>query len=127
MRDRTTTSRAAGTGPLRTQEWLAAGRPLLEDKRIILHTDSAKAYASVFKTMRHTRVVHMKKKMDGKWLQPKYVETVMVDTGDGVVSCKAGIGKFQWQTQTVGDQSLACTACQLEMLGLHVPPECGAH
>eukprot|EP00971_Amphidinium_carterae_P037471 736828-Amphidinium_carterae.2 len=66
-----TIARAPGPRPLRTEEWLDVGRPLLEDKRIILHTDSAKVYVSVFKTMRHTRVVHMKKKVDGKWLQPK--------------------------------------------------------
>eukprot|EP00971_Amphidinium_carterae_P282581 5609941-Amphidinium_carterae.1 len=46
MRDRTTIgiARAPGPGPLRTEEWFDVGRPLLEDKRIILHTDSAKIY-----------------------------------------------------------------------------------
>eukprot|EP00971_Amphidinium_carterae_P260900 5175913-Amphidinium_carterae.1 len=62
MRDRQTISRAPGPGPLRKEEWLEVGRPILEDKRIILHTDSAKAYSIAFKQMRHTRVVHMKKK-----------------------------------------------------------------
>eukprot|EP00971_Amphidinium_carterae_P338167 6475378-Amphidinium_carterae.1 len=55
MRDRTTIARAPGPGPLRTEEWLEVGRPLLEDKHIILHTDSARAYAAPFNTMRHTR------------------------------------------------------------------------
>eukprot|EP00971_Amphidinium_carterae_P043947 864784-Amphidinium_carterae.1 len=90
MRDRTTIARAPGPGPLRTEEWLEVGRPILEGKRVILHTDSAKAYAVAFKSMHHTRVVHMKKKVEGKWLDPRYVETVHVETESGVVTCKAG-------------------------------------
>eukprot|EP00971_Amphidinium_carterae_P200412 3976981-Amphidinium_carterae.2 len=41
MRERTTIARAPGPGPLRTEEWLEVGRPILEGKKIILHTDSA--------------------------------------------------------------------------------------
>eukprot|EP00971_Amphidinium_carterae_P026917 530839-Amphidinium_carterae.1 len=90
MRDRTTIARAPGPGPLRTEEWLEVGRPILEGKYVILHTDSAKAYAVAFNKMEHARVVHMKKKVAGKWLEPKYVETVEVHTSSGVVTCKAG-------------------------------------
>eukprot|EP00971_Amphidinium_carterae_P270289 5362911-Amphidinium_carterae.4 len=59
------------------------GRRLLEGKHIILHTDSAKAYAVASKTMHHTHVVHMKKKVDGKWLDPRYVESLSRDGPSG--------------------------------------------
>eukprot|EP00971_Amphidinium_carterae_P061414 1216015-Amphidinium_carterae.2 len=80
VEDRTTIARALGPGPLRIEEWLEIGRPFLEGRHIILHTDSAKAYAAPFKTMKHTRVVHVKKKVEGRWLEPKYVEVVQAGT-----------------------------------------------
>eukprot|EP00971_Amphidinium_carterae_P021214 418760-Amphidinium_carterae.1 len=37
-------------------------------------SSSAKAYSAELKKVAHTRVIHCKKKVNGKWLLPKYVE-----------------------------------------------------
>eukprot|EP00971_Amphidinium_carterae_P241216 4789442-Amphidinium_carterae.1 len=87
LRECQTIARAPGPGPLRKEKWMEVGKPIPEVKRIILHTDSAKAYAIAFNQIRHTRVVHMKKKVAGKWLGPKYVE---METDSGTAICKAG-------------------------------------
>eukprot|EP00971_Amphidinium_carterae_P325807 6456264-Amphidinium_carterae.1 len=71
VRDGTAIARAPGPGRLRTEEWLEIGRPILEGRHIILHTDT------------HARSAQrMKKKVEGRWLEPKYVEVVQVETGD---------------------------------------------
>eukprot|EP00971_Amphidinium_carterae_P197430 3918351-Amphidinium_carterae.1 len=51
---------------------------------------SARAYAAELKRVAHTRVVHCKKRVKGKWVLPKYVEEVTLNL-DGVdVTVKSG-------------------------------------
>eukprot|EP00971_Amphidinium_carterae_P174520 3459572-Amphidinium_carterae.1 len=48
-RTATTIARATGPGLLRTEKWFEVERPLLEGRRVILHTNRAKVYASLFR------------------------------------------------------------------------------
>eukprot|EP00971_Amphidinium_carterae_P268509 5326884-Amphidinium_carterae.2 len=91
LEHRVTKKRAPGPGPLRNSEWSKIGERYVADKYLILHTDSAKAYNEVFKSLLHTRVVHMKKKVNGQWLQPRYTETVDMKLPDGgTLTVKSG-------------------------------------
>eukprot|EP00971_Amphidinium_carterae_P348446 6490491-Amphidinium_carterae.3 len=80
-----------GPGLLRSSEWIKVAKHLLDNKRIILHTDGAKAYMADFEQFRHTRVTHkVKKGDDGKWIKPRYVEPVEVSAPNGSLSLLAG-------------------------------------
>eukprot|EP00971_Amphidinium_carterae_P213293 4233124-Amphidinium_carterae.1 len=91
LESRETKRRAPGPGPLRKEEWLKIGADWIADQKVILHSDSAKAYAAELKRVAHTRVVHCKKKINGKWLLPKYVEEVTLTLEDATITVKAGI------------------------------------
>eukprot|EP00971_Amphidinium_carterae_P143153 2836274-Amphidinium_carterae.2 len=41
-----------------------------------MHTDSAKAYQLKIHNVHHTKVVHQKKKVAGKWIHPCFVKNV---------------------------------------------------
>eukprot|EP00971_Amphidinium_carterae_P069419 1373460-Amphidinium_carterae.1 len=91
LEHRVTKKRSPGPGPLRSSEWKKIGQRYVEDQYLILHTDSAKAYNEEFKQLLHTRVVHMKKKVNGQWLLPKYTEDIELTLPDGgTLSVKSG-------------------------------------
>ena len=75
-----TVKRAPGPGPIRRMEWKNLGTKLLEDRRVVLHTDAAKSYKLKINGVLHDTVIHAKKrvKLGGKfvWQQPKYVNIV---------------------------------------------------
>ena len=75
-----TVSKAPGPGAIRRVEWKTIGQKHLENRRVVLHTDSAKSYKLALPGVIHDRVVHCKKRVrkNGKlvWLQPKYVTLV---------------------------------------------------
>eukprot|EP00971_Amphidinium_carterae_P193293 3835895-Amphidinium_carterae.3 len=71
LESRVTKKRAPGPGPLRKAEWTKVGAKYVDGQRLILHTDSAKAYNEPFAEMKHTRVVHMPKNVDGQWVRPR--------------------------------------------------------
>ena len=50
---------------------------------MILHTDGAKAYRLRVEGMKRDRVVHGKKKINGRWVNPKYVEPATHTLPDG--------------------------------------------
>ena len=50
---------------------------------MILHRDSAKAYDLKIDGVVTPKVVHSKKKVNGKWVNPKYVEKVTITTASG--------------------------------------------
>eukprot|EP00971_Amphidinium_carterae_P303560 6031734-Amphidinium_carterae.1 len=90
MEKRVTKTRAPGPGPLRSAEWEKIGTRFLSGKRVVIHTDSARAYEMPFSLVRRTRVIHQKKKVGGRWLKPKYTEEVEVETPDGTLTLMAG-------------------------------------
>ena len=51
---------------------------LLNDKGVILHTDAARAYRLPLRRVTHTAVVHCKKNINGKWVNPHYTKSVNV-------------------------------------------------
>ena len=83
---RKTSTRAPGPGPLREVDWVPIGSKYLAHNRIILHTDSARAYLHKFPLVHHTRVIHQKKKVAGRWLLPRYTraETINLPTGETI-------------------------------------------
>eukprot|EP00971_Amphidinium_carterae_P054787 1079083-Amphidinium_carterae.1 len=56
LEDRITKKRSPGPGPLRSTEWIKVAKHLVDNKRIILRTDGAKAYMADFEQFRHTKV-----------------------------------------------------------------------
>ncbi len=57
--------RAPGPGPIRKRDWAPLARRHLEGKKVILHTDGARAYTLKVPGVLHDNVVHMKKKAGG--------------------------------------------------------------
>jgi hypothetical protein len=57
--------RAPGPGPIRKRDWAPLARRHLEGKKVILHTDGARAYTLKVPGVVHDNVVHMKKKAGG--------------------------------------------------------------
>ena len=58
--------RAPGPGAVRKVEWKPLTAKWLKDRQVILHTDSAKGYASKIPGVLHDRVVHKKKAGQGQ-------------------------------------------------------------
>ena len=56
-----TSKRAPGPGAMRRVEWKTLGEKLLKNRKVVLHTDSAKSYKLTIKGVIHDRVVHCKK------------------------------------------------------------------
>ncbi|CAE7212292.1 unnamed protein product [Symbiodinium sp. CCMP2592] len=75
-----TPTRAPGPGAIRKIEWKSLAQEKLRDRKVVLHTDSAKSYKAKVDGVIHDRVVHCKKrvKINGKyqWTSPKYVTMV---------------------------------------------------
>jgi hypothetical protein len=73
-----TTKRAPGPGPIKKLDWAPLAKKHMEGKKVVFHTDSAKAYKLRVRNVLHDRVVHKKKKIivKGKtfWTKPKYVQ-----------------------------------------------------
>ena len=63
--DRVTSDRAPGPGPIRLSDWRPIAEDWLRGAKVILHSDSAKAYGMAIEGVIGTKVVHQKKKIDG--------------------------------------------------------------
>ena len=72
--------------------WRPIGERYLKGKRIILHTDSARAYSLCMDDVVHTVVIHQRKKLtDTLWLEPSFVEKTILDLpGGGRFAVKSG-------------------------------------
>ena len=79
--------RAPGPGPITLQLWRPLAKKYLEGRSLILHTDSARAYKETIPSVKHTSVVHQKKKIKGKWIHPKFVETHKIRLPGGRCLC----------------------------------------
>jgi hypothetical protein len=90
LEERSTTKRAPGPGTLRLKEWKVLGQKWLNGRRVILHTDGARAYRLKIKDVQHTAVTHQKKKINNKRVKPKFVKETLVDCDGAQVRVKAG-------------------------------------
>ena len=81
--DRTTLKRSPGPGPIRLKDWRPYAKRLLSQRRVILHSDSARAYKHPIQRVPHVSVVHCKKKIENKWVPPHYVKYTSVELPDG--------------------------------------------
>ena len=90
-----TVKNAPGPGAIRKVDWLPLGVKHLKDRKVVLHTDSARSYKLKLSGVAHDSVVHCKKRMKirGKyqWVKPKYVtlKTHKLPNGEKIVR-KAG-------------------------------------
>jgi len=80
LRSRLTVARAPGPGPITEDEWRPIGEKFLAGKKIVLHSDSARAYRKChFKGVVKDHVVHKKRRVVDtkgkvKWLSPIYAK-----------------------------------------------------
>ena len=58
-----TVQRAPGPGAVRKVEWRPFAQRWLQDRKVILHTDSAKSYRLRLPGVLHDRVIHCKKRV----------------------------------------------------------------
>ena len=68
-------------------DWQPIHQKFIENKKIILHTDSARAYDAFTKGIGKTRVVHqVKKDSAGNWVRPHFTkyEEVKVEDGESI-------------------------------------------
>ncbi|CAE7742054.1 unnamed protein product, partial [Symbiodinium necroappetens] len=81
------TQREPGPGPIRKREWTSIAAKYLAGRRVILHTDGARAYKLKVDQVVHCNVVHKKTKVkkNGKvyWEKPRYTKIydLMLPTG----------------------------------------------
>ena len=78
LRPSLTVRQAPGPGPITKLDWAPLGKKWLENRQVIFHTDSAKAYKLKLQGVVHDSVVHQKKriKKQGKWVwtKPSFVK-----------------------------------------------------
>eukprot|EP00438_Fugacium_kawagutii_P027388 Skav208435 [mRNA] locus=scaffold1952:79215:80105:+ [translate_table: standard] len=71
-----TVKRAPGPAAIRKVDWKPLGVKHLQDRKVVLHSDSARSYKLKLSGVVHDAVVHCKKrvKVNGKhqWVKPKY-------------------------------------------------------
>ncbi len=82
-----TSIRAPGPGPIRSKEWRPFAKTHLANRRVILHTDGARAYKWTLRGLMHDNVVHMKKSVMIKgtrvWRNPFYSKNFTHTLPDG--------------------------------------------
>lgn len=97
-RPKKTKRRAPGPGPIKKSDWEPIAKKYLKNKKVLFHTDGAKAYrlkTTPLDGVLHDWVVHKKKRITvgGKtfWTKPKYVLLVQHKLPDGkVILSKSG-------------------------------------
>ena len=70
-----TTRRAPGPGPIDSPTWQQISSEQFVGSKVVIHTDSARAYRAPVKGCLQTMVVHQLKKVDGQWVQPTWSTT----------------------------------------------------
>ena len=103
-----TKKRAPGPGAIRRRDWEPIARKHLSGRRVILHTDGARAYKVRLPDVIHDNVVHKKKRVvvNGKkvWIKPHYTKVFKHKLPSGkTISVKGGtqiIDRFWGQVRT---------------------------
>ena len=90
-----TVTRAPGPGAIKKTDWKPVADSRLKNRRVILHTDSARSYRMKVDGMLHDAVVHCKKTVviNGKTVikKPQYVTLKVHTLKDGTkIKCKGG-------------------------------------
>ena len=91
-----TSKKAPGPGAIKKTDWQPLAKQYLQDRKVILHTDSARSYKTRVPGVLHDSVVHCKKrvKVQGKWVgkKPNYTKIVIHKLADGrKLKVKAGL------------------------------------
>ena len=105
LNPRRTKENAPGPGPIRPVDWKPIATRFLKGRKVILHTDGARAYKLRIPGVLHDHVVHMKKKIVkggvAMWQKPGFTKTFKRTSPCGkVIYCKGGtqvIDRF-WRT-----------------------------
>ena len=79
--DRLSSLKAPGPGPIQRKVWHDIAKDKIDDKGVILHSDSARSYMKEYKRMVHTHVVHCKKWKNVKWTKPFFSKHVKAQCG----------------------------------------------
>lgn len=95
LRPATTVPRAPGPGAIRKVDWSPVAQKWLKNRRVILHSDSARSYRSKVEGMLHDAVIHKKRRvkrgMKWVWVKPVYVKMFTHKLKDGtVIKTKGG-------------------------------------
>ncbi|CAE7406455.1 unnamed protein product [Symbiodinium sp. CCMP2456] len=76
-----------GPGPIRKIEWGKIGAPLLRDRKVVLHTDGARAYKLRMPGLLHANVVHKKKRVmlkgQVRWIKPHFTKVYDLKLPEG--------------------------------------------
>ncbi|CAE7429584.1 unnamed protein product [Symbiodinium natans] len=81
-----TTKRAPGPGPIKKVDWAVIAKKHLANRKVVLHSDGARAYTLKIPQVKHCNVVHKKKKVtvNGKaqWFKPHYTKVYTIKLPD---------------------------------------------
>ena len=111
--------RSTGTWSYQEARGKTLGNKLLHNRRIVLHTDSAKSYKLKIEGVIHDRVVHAKKrvKVDGKfrWLKPHYVKIVKhnVPNTNRTITVKFGMQMIDRAWRFLKDRIIVNQNCRV--------------
>lgn len=119
---RTTSKRAPGPGPITKQMWQSLGPKWLKDRKVILHTDAAKSYAHVtIPGVKHTKVIHQKKKVGNRWVKPAYVKLAHFTLEDSsALTVKAGTQLIDGWWRILRRELALCSKSSTAMVKLAV-------
>ena len=95
LRPAITVPRAPGPGAIRKVDWTPVAQKWLNNRRVILHSDSARSYRSKVDGVLHDAVVHKKRRVKKGnkwvWVKPVYVKISAHKLPDGtVIKTKGG-------------------------------------
>ena len=96
LRQPPTKARSPGPGPISKDQWRPLARKWLQSRKVVMHSDSARAYREcIIKGVARDHVVHKKRRIVDKtgkvrWLKPIYVRTVKHKLDGKVVTRRAG-------------------------------------
>ncbi|CAE7215997.1 unnamed protein product [Symbiodinium microadriaticum] len=81
-----TTKRAPGPGSIKKVDWAVIAKKHLANRKVVLHSDGARAYTLKIPQVKHCNVVHKKKKVtvNGKaqWVKPHYTKVYTIKLPD---------------------------------------------
>ena len=93
---KTTKVRSPGPGPITKKDWEPQALKRLKGRCVFLHTDGARSYKMGANRKRaidgivHDFVVHKKKKINGQWVRPKYLQLFRHRMPNGEAICTKG-------------------------------------
>lgn len=88
--------RSPGPGPITKRDWTPMAEKWLKGRCVFLHTDGARSYLLGMNRKRtldgviHDYVVHKKKKVNGKWMKPNFVQLFRHRMPSGAIICTKG-------------------------------------